>query len=112
MKATLSGLLGVILTTPLLCAAGDPQAANPRDANAGASTGEPAGRSEDEKAIRAATEAIAQNFLKGDAKAVAGGFTPDGEAIDAEGGAIQGRAALEEHYAARFATSPGDKLAT
>jgi uncharacterized protein (TIGR02246 family) len=112
MKTILSSLLGVVLATTSVSAADDPQRDPSREAKTGVSTGEPAGRSEDEKAIRSATEAFAQNFLKGDAKAIASGFTEDGEAVDAEGSAIQGRAALEEHYAERFAASPGEKIGT
>lgn len=64
----------------------------------------------DEKAIRAAVDAFAQAFGKGDARAVAGLFTENGEAVAVDGDAIQGREALEGHYAARFAEIPGARL--
>ena len=72
----------------------------------------PAARPDDEKQIRVAIDAFAQAFLKADAKAIAELFTEDGEAVGAEGGTIQGREALEEHYAARFADGSGDKIET
>jgi uncharacterized protein (TIGR02246 family) len=112
MRTTLSGLLGVLVAGTALCAADDPPQAKPRPASAGAATAAPAGRSDDEKAIRATIDAFAQAFQKGDAQAIAQLFTEDGEAVDPDGGTIQGREALQEHYAARFAAGPGDKLET
>jgi uncharacterized protein (TIGR02246 family) len=79
----------------------------------GAATGaavQPAGRAGDERAIREAIGEFTKAFQRGDAKAIVGLFTEDGEAVDAEGGTIQGRSALEEHYAGRIAEAPGDKL--
>ena len=64
----------------------------------------------DEKPIRGAVEAFAQAFGKGDAKALAGLFTEDGEAVDPDGESIQGREALEGHYAGRFADAPGGRI--
>jgi uncharacterized protein (TIGR02246 family) len=55
---------------------------------------------------------FARAFQQRDPKAIAALFTEDGEAIDAEGGTIQGRRALEEHYASRIAEAPGDRLET
>jgi uncharacterized protein (TIGR02246 family) len=69
-----------------------------------------AGSPEDEKAIRAVIDSFIQSFAKADAKAIAGLFTEQGEAISAEGVAIRGRSALEAHYAERFQASPGEKL--
>jgi uncharacterized protein (TIGR02246 family) len=57
-------------------------------------------------------DAFTKAFQKGDATSIAALFAEDGEAIDAEGGAIQGRQSLEEHYAARFASGSGEKIAT
>jgi uncharacterized protein (TIGR02246 family) len=71
-----------------------------------------AGNSEEEKAIRSAIASFAEAFQKGDAKAIAALFTDDGEAVDAEGGTIQGKEAIAEHYSARFSASPGDKMET
>jgi uncharacterized protein (TIGR02246 family) len=64
----------------------------------------------DDKPIRDAVDTFAQAFAKGDAKAIAGLFTENGEAVDPEGEAIRGREALEGHYAARFAEIPNAKL--
>ncbi len=67
---------------------------------------------DDEKSLRASIAAFALAFNKGDSKALAALFTDDGEALDAEGNAIQGRANLEQHYAGRLAANPGDRLET
>jgi len=93
MKTARSAWLGLLLLVPLLAAADGPAA-----------------RPEDEKAIRSAVDAFAQAFAKGDARAIAGLFTENGEAVDTEGEAIQGREALEAHYAARLAEIPEAKL--
>ena len=111
MKKLVSGLAGVILAAGALCGVGDSQ--EPRRGEVGAGSGvalQPGGRGDDERAIREAIDTFARSVEKGDAKAIAGLFTEDGEAVNAEGGTIQGRSALEEHYAARIAGSPGDKL--
>jgi uncharacterized protein (TIGR02246 family) len=50
-------------------------------------------------------------FNKGDAKAVAGFWTPTGEYTDMDGRRHQGRAALEKLYAKVFAANKGAKLA-
>jgi uncharacterized protein (TIGR02246 family) len=97
MKATPLILLGTILTLG--------------SAALGQSPAPPA-RSEDEKAVRAVVDSFVQAADKGDAKAVAALFTEQGEAIGLEGGAIRGRAALEAHYAERFAANPGEKIKT
>ena len=113
MKKLVSGLAGVILAAGALCGVGDSQ--EPRRGEVGAGAGvalQPSGRGDDERAIREAIDSFAGSFEKGDARAIAGLFTEDGEAVDAEGGTIQGRSALEEHYAARFEASPGDKMAS
>ncbi len=98
MKTARSAWLGLLLFTPLLAAADGPAG--------------PAVRPEDEKGIRAAIDAFAQAFGKGDARAIAGLFTENGEAVGDDGEAIQGRDALEGHYAARFADAPGAKVET
>ena len=107
MKRTVSASLVVALATAILCGVGDSQEAR----REGVAVPAP-GRSDDERAIRAAIDAFALAFQKGDARAIAGLFTEDGEAIDSEGGTIQGRTALESHYAGRLAEAPGDKLET
>jgi uncharacterized protein (TIGR02246 family) len=92
MKTACPALLGLILVAHPLLAADGPAV--------------------DEKAIRGAIDAFAQTFAKGDAKALAGLFTENGEAVDPDGDAIQGREALEAHYAARFADAPGGRIET
>ncbi|MGP0065280.1 MAG: SgcJ/EcaC family oxidoreductase [Isosphaeraceae bacterium] len=81
-----------------------------RGANGNAPTVAPANHAEEERAIRASDEAFAEAFRKKDAKAIADLYTDDGEAVGLDGTTIQGRAALEEHYAARFAETPDEKL--
>jgi uncharacterized protein (TIGR02246 family) len=111
MKTTLSVGFSAVLAATLVCPATVAQKGESRDeTKARTISGEPAGRSEDEEAIRTAIAAMGRAFQQADPKAVAASFTPDGEAVDAEGGTIQGRAAIEAHYAARFADSPGEKL--
>jgi uncharacterized protein (TIGR02246 family) len=112
MKKTLRILLGGLLATASPCLAGGPIAGESQSAAQVAPSADSAGRSEDEKAIRATVAAFTAAFEKGDAKAIASLFTEEGEAVDAEGGTIQGREAIAEHYGLRFAGSPGDKLET
>jgi uncharacterized protein (TIGR02246 family) len=107
MSTTLLALIGALLAATSPGGQDEPKGARPGPAAAA-----PADRADDEKAIRATVDAFAQAFHKGDAKAIAEMFTEDGEAVDAEGGTIQGREALQEHYAARFAAGPGDKIET
>ena len=49
-------------------------------------------------------------FGKGDGKAVAGLWTPDGEYISDDGTTFRGRAALEKDYAEFFAKNPNNAL--
>lgn len=112
MKKTTIVLLGGLLAASLPCRADSPGGETSQAPSQVAPTAETAGRADDEKAIRATVASFAEAFQKGDAKAIAALFTEDGEAVDADGGTIQGRAAIAEHYGARFAASPGDKLET
>jgi uncharacterized protein (TIGR02246 family) len=104
----------VALAAGTLCGVGDSQELRREGvgAAAGVAPAPAPDQSKDDRAIREAVDAFAQAFQKGDAKVIAGLFAEDGEAIDSEGGTIAGRAALEEHYGARMAESPGDKLDT
>ena len=95
MKTARSAWLGLLLLVPCLAAADGPAA-----------------KPEEEKAIRSSVDAFAQAFSKGDAKAIAGLFTENGEAVDPDGEAIRGREALEAHYAARLAEIPGARIET
>ncbi len=110
MKTTLLIYSGGLLALGFSCFAGGLVGGESQTASQVAPSAETAGRSEDEKAIRAAVNSFTEAFRKGDAKAIAALFTEDGEAVDAEGGTIQGRSAIAEHYAARLATGPGDKF--
>jgi uncharacterized protein (TIGR02246 family) len=103
MKTRLLVVLGALLAATLVHAADDP-----RGKPAGTSPGTPA----DERVIRDSIEAFEQAFQKGDAPAIAAMFAEDGEAVDADGTTIQGRRAIEEHYASRLASRPGDKIDT
>ncbi len=90
----------------------------------GFSAGEPAGAKEpaaangeklqgpEEKAIRATSEAFTAAFNKGDAKAVAALWAPDGEYVDETGHLIRGREAIEKVYSTFFAANPGSQIET
>jgi uncharacterized protein (TIGR02246 family) len=99
------GLLGYVVASgePNPSAAG--QDAKPGSAKAEATKAEPAPG----KGARA-QEFIAA-FNRGDAKAVAGFWTPDGDYIDQAGKQYKGRAALEKMYQKVFAERKGAKLA-
>jgi len=64
----------------------------------------------EERAIRAAVDAFANGYNAHDAKAVAALFAADGEAIDAEGSAAQGRAAIERVFGRVFADRPKARI--
>jgi uncharacterized protein (TIGR02246 family) len=113
MKRTVPILLVAGLAASTLCGAGDSQEIRREGAGTGSGVARPpAGRAEEERAIREAIDGFARAFQQRDPRAIAGLFAEDGEAVDAEGGTIQGRRPLEEHYAARLADAPGDKLET
>jgi uncharacterized protein (TIGR02246 family) len=65
---------------------------------------------DDEKAIRATAEAFTQAFNRGDAKAVAALWTPDGEYVDEDGSRYQGREAIQAEYAALFKDHPKARI--
>jgi uncharacterized protein (TIGR02246 family) len=106
MKATPSVLFATLMVLGSAVSGQPPKVEIIRSAQAG----DPAGRSEDEKAIRSQVAVFVDAFGKGDAKAIAALFTEQGEAIDADGAAIRGRKALEAHYAERFQANPGEKI--
>ena len=56
------------------------------------------------------TEAFVATFNKGDAKALAAFFTPEGDIVDPEGQHIKGRKAIEEVYVKYFAETKDAKL--
>jgi uncharacterized protein (TIGR02246 family) len=70
-----------------------------------------AGSAEEEKAIRAVDDAFVRDYNRGDSKQLAGHFTDDAEAIEADGARYQGRELIERRFAETFAASPGVKIA-
>jgi uncharacterized protein (TIGR02246 family) len=63
-------------------------------------------RAADRAAIRDVLQSFAKAFGSGDAKALAGHWTAEGEFEGEEAGAVRGRDALEKEYAALFAEHP------
>jgi uncharacterized protein (TIGR02246 family) len=70
----------------------------------------PDGRDADRQAIRKATRDLARAFGKGDAKAVAAFWTPEGEYIGPDGEPLRGRKAIARAYAKFFAADKGLEL--
>jgi uncharacterized protein (TIGR02246 family) len=63
-----------------------------------------------EAAITKTAEAFVEAYQKGDAKAVASFWTPDGDYVDPAGRVLKGRAAIESDFADLFAQNKGLKL--
>jgi uncharacterized protein (TIGR02246 family) len=63
-----------------------------------------------EAAITKTAEAFVEAFQKGDAKAVASFWTPDGDYVDPSGRVLSGRPAIEKDFADLFAENQGLKL--
>jgi uncharacterized protein (TIGR02246 family) len=75
---------------------------------------QPAGaedRQPDREAVRKALDDFVAAFRKGDAKAVAGHWTAEGEYISEDGTTLHGRPALEKAYTESFANNPDKSLA-
>ncbi len=70
-----------------------------------------AGESADLKAIRALDEAFVSDYNKGDVKALSAMFAEDAEVFEAEGERYQGRALIEQAFAATFAVDKGARIA-
>lgn len=64
------------------------------------------GRSGDREAIHAVMKSFVKAFESGDAAAVAGHWTAEGEYVGEDGSATRGREALEKAYGAFFAKHP------
>jgi hypothetical protein len=79
MKSRWAAVLGIGLLITTLRAANGPERAEPGPQAPVVSKVDQAGRSEDERAIRASVEAFARAFQNGDARAVAAMFAEDGE---------------------------------
>jgi uncharacterized protein (TIGR02246 family) len=73
-------------------------------------TAEPTARPDDEKSVRDASEALARAFEKGDATAVAGFFTEEGEYMDEDRDPVRGREALAKAYTDFFSKRPEVKV--
>jgi uncharacterized protein (TIGR02246 family) len=63
-----------------------------------------------EEAIHQTAAAFVDAFHKGDAKALAAFWTPDGDYVDETGRALKGREAIEQCYAELFAETKGMTL--
>src|SRR4249920_1257282 len=63
-----------------------------------------------EAAIQKTAEAFVEAFHKGDAKAVAAFWTPDGDYVDDTGRVLKGREAIEKSFAELFAANKGLKV--
>ncbi len=68
------------------------------------------GNPADEAALLKNAEAFVEAFHKGDAKAVAGFWTPDGDYTDTSGKRTAGREAIEKSFSVFFAENKGAKL--
>src|SRR5881628_3353035 len=60
--------------------------------------------------ITKTAEAFVEAFHKGDAKAIAAFWTPDGDYVDEHGRLVKGRKAIEDSFAELFAENKGLKL--
>jgi uncharacterized protein (TIGR02246 family) len=95
---------------PQLHTVGYPQAA-PGSAAARSGAGEQAPeRAKDESALLKNAEAFVEAFHKGDAKALAAFWTPDGDYTDQTGRQMKGREAIEKAFQGFFADNKGLKL--
>jgi uncharacterized protein (TIGR02246 family) len=63
-----------------------------------------------EAAITKTAEAFVDAFQRGDAKAIASFWTPDGDYVDPSGRVLSGRPAIEKDFADLFAENKGLKL--
>src|SRR5260370_38792538 len=65
---------------------------------------------QEEAAIAKTAEAFVEAFQKGDAKAVAAFWMPDGDYVDPTGRVLLGRSAIEKDFEELFAENKGLKL--
>src|ERR1700722_15897384 len=68
------------------------------------------GREADDDAVRMAMKDFVQTFEKGDAGALAGLWTEEGEYVADDGTTLHGRAALKDGYTQFFKRNPDVKL--
>jgi uncharacterized protein (TIGR02246 family) len=76
----------------------------------GGSSARAAASDPQEAVIIKTAEAFVEAFQKGDAKAVAAFWTPDGDYVDLTGRVLNGRPAIEKDFATLFAENKGLKL--
>ena len=77
----------------------------------GSAWAQPAGGNEEDKAALAKNaEAFVEAFQKGDARALAGFWTPDGNYTDQTDNRLKGREAIEKAFRGLFAENKGLKL--
>ncbi len=77
---------------------------------AAGSADQPEGDPKDKAAIQRNGEAFVEAFHKGDARALAASWTPDGDYTDETGHHMKGREAIEKAFEAYFAENKGLKL--
>ncbi len=111
MKAAtiVSGLALVALGVSLLWAADDPPSAKQAAAGDGQAAGQ-MDRPDDRKALDALVEEFIKAYNAGDASAIAGLFSEQGQIIDEVGDATRGRAAIQDRFASTFETYPGSTI--
>jgi uncharacterized protein (TIGR02246 family) len=68
------------------------------------------GNAKGEEALKKRAAEFVAAFEKGDAKALAGFWTPDGDYVDQAGHALSGRKAIEKAFEKQFAAAKGAKL--
>lgn len=108
-------LLGGVITAGMCFALGgsDSRSAGQPPAEVSAQAGGQGAREDrpaDRGDVKKAIDSFVEAFGKGDAKAVASLWTPEGEYISDDGTTIRGHAALEKDYGAFFTKNPGNKL--
>jgi uncharacterized protein (TIGR02246 family) len=70
----------------------------------------PSAEAIDLAAIEGSADAFTEAYQRGDARAIAALFTPEGEFVDGLGRVLHGREAIEAAFADAFAESPGAKI--
>src|SRR5262245_32343768 len=75
-----------------------------------ASAGQEKANPEDEAALQKCAETFVETFHKGDAKALAALWTPDGDYTDQRGRHFKGREAIEKLFSELFAENKGLRL--
>jgi uncharacterized protein (TIGR02246 family) len=117
MKKVSLFLMVAIVATGLGLSAGETTKPAPADPAvpqtpaAQAAVTSPAGRDDDERAIKALLDTFAKAFNAGNAEAAAATYTENAVVVDERGERVEGRAAVRDQYAASFADNPGSTIA-